>query len=422
MLVIIGKPSKTSWFPSPKRVLPYPHSQKVHHFDCIKISPTRAEKCFFCITQKVVCRTKNSAFFGPKKWQNWGVLPFAEYVFGLKHLADLEGSPPPFMENICSSLNNMTMSWHTSSTGQKVQATFEALLPNCLLPETWSAAEVKLGSGFYLLQKLDSGFYLLPLNDPHLRFWRTWQVCNFLLRSSPSSAKLFLFSFLFYPKNFVADVQISYGCSFAHQWSFSQGSEVCNPPHCSLLCFLQNRDVSLFKSSLSEFWPKTPPSSPWNSSHQGTAWSQHFQPEEHQDWSENQSVSMMKDLTNKGCSTSFYCNMFTSIQQLVIVAHLNVWWLMMIYLWGTLQSFFCLCEILEIVVGGWGGEYALEMIASRELLLRLRWCRLIKIHNKKSDVEHKLAKWPFMIQRRSAGRNTSSTRSASQSLRSFILL
>ena len=206
----------------------------------------------------------------------------------------------------------------------------------------------------HLVLKLDSGLHLLQMNDPHLRFWRTWQVCNFLLRSSPSSAKLFLFSFLFYPKNFVRDIQIantSYGCFYAHQWSFSQGSKVCNPPHCPFLCFLQNRDVSLFKSSASEFCRKTPPSSPWSSSHRGTAWSQHFSPEEHQDWSANQSVSMTKDLANEGCSTSFYRHMFTSIQQLVIVAHLNVWWLMMIYLKG-----FCLCEILEIVVGCWGGE------------------------------------------------------------------
>ena len=39
---------------------------------------------------------------------------------------------------------------------------------------------------------------------------------------------------------------------------------------------------------------------------------------------------------------------------------------------GDFAKLSCLCEILEIVVGGWGGEYALEMIASRELLLRLR--------------------------------------------------
>ena len=76
---------------------------------------------------------------------------------------------------------------------------------------------------------------------------------------------------------------------------------------------------------------------------------------------------MTKDLANKGCSTSFYRHMFTSIQQLVIVAHLND-----DLPPGDFAKFFCLCEILEIVVGGWGGENALEMIASRELLLRLR--------------------------------------------------
>ena len=160
----------------------------------------------------------------------------------------------------------------------------ELLAPRNLVG-SWSetrlriTSHTKLDSGLHLVLKLDSGLHLLQMNDPHLRFWRTWQVCNFLLRSSPSSAKLFLFSFLFYPKNFVRDIQIantSYGCFYAHQWSFSQGSEVCNPPHCSLLCFLQNRDVNLFKSSASEFCSKTPPSSPWSSSHRGTAWSQHF--------------------------------------------------------------------------------------------------------------------------------------------------
>ena len=88
--------------------------------------------------------------------------PLCGVYFWRKTFGGFGGYPPLYKISL---VPYMTMSWHTSSTGQKVQATFEALLPNCLLPETWSAAVMKLGSGLHLVKKLDSGFHLLQKLD-----------------------------------------------------------------------------------------------------------------------------------------------------------------------------------------------------------------------------------------------------------------